>query len=134
MKRLRNYRTVFARSTSLVTFQRGLMRTRTQVDYQITQGELRTARIALPAGHKLMRVQAEGVWTLEVLTAIHPEYRPHQTGRQAFQAVVELERTLPAPPVAQAVTLPRVLGKTRQGLVALQSGDDLSVTAAQMTV
>ena len=41
------------------------MRTRTQVDYQITQGELRTARIALPAGHKLMRVQAEGVWTLE---------------------------------------------------------------------
>ena len=48
--------------------------------------------------------------------------------------MVELERTLPMPPVAQAVTLPRVLEvKREQGLVALQSGDDLSVTAAQMT-
>ena len=127
--------TVFARSTSLVTFQRGLMRTRTQVDYQITQGELRTARIALPAGHKLMRVQAEGVWTLEDTDGQSIlNIALTKPAGQAFQAVVELERTLPAPPVAQAVTLPRVLEvKREQGLVALQSGDDLSVTAAQMT-
>ena len=127
--------TVFARSTSLVTFQRGLMRTRTQVDYQITQGALRTAHIALPAGHKLMRVQAEGVWTLEDTDGQSIlNIALTKPAGQAFQAVVELERTLPMPPVAQAVTLPRVLEVKRdQGLVALQSGDDLSVTAAQMS-
>ena len=127
--------TVFARSASLVTFQRGLMRTRTQVDYQITQGELRTARIALPTDHKLMRVQAEGVWTLEDTDeeSILNIALTKPAG-QAFQVVVELERSLTAPPVTQAVTLPRALEvKREQGLLALQSGDDLSVTAAQMT-
>lgn len=127
--------TVFARSASLVTFQRGLLRTRTMVDYQITQGTLRTARIALPAGHKLMRVEAEGVWTLEendgqsVLTI-----GLSKPADKAYKLIVELERPLPAPPAAQPVTLPSVLDvKREQGLVALESGDDLSVTAAQMT-
>ena len=125
--------TVFARSTSLVTFQRGLMRTRTQVDYQITQGEPAPPALPCPQDTSscVYRPRECGPW--RILTANPSEHRPHQTCRAGVSNRGGIGANT-AHAAGCPVTLPRVLEVKRdQGLVALQSGDDLSVTAAQMT-
>ena len=49
--------TVFCQNASLVTFGGGVVNVRATLDYQITQGELRQARVQLPAGQRLLRVE-----------------------------------------------------------------------------
>lgn len=130
--------TVFVQNASHVTYQRGLVRTRTQLDYQVTQGELRRVRVQLPpvaAGHKLMRVTAPDLrnWVMGdggddsvlVVTLAKP-------AAKNWQLVLELEQPLAAPPNDAAVTVPHALDVKREnGLVALQAGDDLGLTVAQ---
>ena len=132
--------TVFVKNASHVTYQRGLVRTRTQLDYQVTQGELHRVRVQLPpaaAGHKLMRVTAPHLrnWVMgdgdddSVLVA-----NLVQPATQNWQLVLELEQPLAAPPNDAAVTVPHALDVKREnGLVALQAGDDLGLTVAQST-
>jgi hypothetical protein len=55
--------TVFCRNTALATFGGGVMNLRATLDYQITQGELRQARVQLPAGQKLLRVEGTDIRT-----------------------------------------------------------------------
>ena len=59
--------TVFCQNASLVTFAGGVMSVKSVLDYQIPQGELREIRVAVPAGHRLMRVEGEGIrtWKLD---------------------------------------------------------------------
>ncbi|MBC8324664.1 MAG: toxin-antitoxin system YwqK family antitoxin [Verrucomicrobia subdivision 3 bacterium] len=130
--------TVFVQNASHVTYQRGLVRTRTQLDYQVTQGELHRVRVQLPpaaAGHKLMRVTAPNLrnWVMGdgtddsvlVVNLTKP-------ATQNWQLVLELEQPLAAPPNEAAVTVPHALDVKREnGLVGLQAGDDLGLTVAQ---
>ena len=124
--------TVFARNASLVSFQRGLVRTRTQIDYSVTQGELRRARVELPADHKLMRVTvADGSpWFVEEVDGnnilVVDLSKP---ANQAWQLTLETENALAAPPAMQTVQVPKVLDVKREnGLLGLLGQDDLNVT------
>jgi type II secretory pathway pseudopilin PulG len=58
--------TVFCRNATLVNFNDGVMSARSMLDYQVTQGELREARVRLPAGHRLLRVEGESIRTWQV--------------------------------------------------------------------
>src|SRR5437016_6916800 len=58
--------TVLCRNATLVTFSGGVMGVRSLLDYQVTQGELREARVRLPAGHRLLRVQGESIRTWQI--------------------------------------------------------------------
>jgi hypothetical protein len=58
--------TVFCQNTALVTFSGGVMNVRAVLDYQVTQGELRQARVRLPAGQRLLRVEGNGIRTWEI--------------------------------------------------------------------
>jgi type II secretory pathway pseudopilin PulG len=58
--------TVFCQNAALVTFGGGVMNVRATLDYQVTQGELRQARVRLPAGQRLLRVEGNGIRTWEI--------------------------------------------------------------------
>ena len=68
--------TVFCRNTALVTFGGGVMNVRATLDYQITQGELHQARILLPPGQRLLRVEGTEIRNWEV-----SERTPRPAGR-----------------------------------------------------
>src|SRR5262249_34548667 len=58
--------TVFCRNATLASFTDGAMRLRTGFDYQVTQGELREARVRIPAGQRLLRVEGESIRTWQI--------------------------------------------------------------------
>jgi prepilin-type processing-associated H-X9-DG protein len=118
--------TVFCQNASLVTFAGGVMSVRSRLDYQITQGELREIRVALPAGHRLMRVEGEGIrtWkldgqtvTVDLVKGITPAYR----------LVMETEMLQASPSVK--VEIPHALDVKREtGLVALKTSEEFGLT------
>src|SRR5439155_15454174 len=124
--------TVCCRNASLVSFTGGVMSLRSQLDYQVTQGELREARVRLPAGHRFLRVEGESIrtWqvkddgasqilTVELLKGISPGYR----------LAVETERTIDTLPGDFAVETLRPLDVKREsGFVALHGSDELGLT------
>src|SRR4029079_13760544 len=60
--------TIFCQNTSLVAFGSGMANVRAVMDFQVTQGELRQARVQLPAGQRLLRVEGNGIRTWEIKT------------------------------------------------------------------
>ena len=58
--------TVFCQNATLVSFNGGVMTMRSLLDYQITQGELREARVRIPAGQRLLRVEGDAIRTWQV--------------------------------------------------------------------
>jgi hypothetical protein len=124
--------TVFCQDAALATIGAGVIKLRTMVDYQITQGELRQARIALPAGQKLLRVEGRDLRTWEI---------KNENGSQILvvdlvkgvpdncQLTVESEQPLGALPASVAVELPHALDVKREsGLIALQSAEELGLS------
>ena len=65
--------TVFCRNATLVSFSGGVMGLRSVFDYQVTQGELREARVRIPAGQRLLRVEGESIRTWQIRTAADPK-------------------------------------------------------------
>ena len=133
--------TIFCQNNSLVTFGGGVMNVRATMDYQITQGELRQARVQLPAGQKLLRVEGTDIRTWEtgidngaqvlvvdLLKGVSPSWR----------LTIETEKVLDALPANVAVETPRALDVKREsGLVALRGTEDrvrrgLEILAAQL--
>ncbi|MBU6398727.1 MAG: hypothetical protein KGS61_00280 [Verrucomicrobia bacterium] len=124
--------TVFCHNASLVTFGGGVVRTRAQLDYQVTQGEAREVRVRLPAGERLLRVSGEGIrtWrvtddpaapvlTVELLKAMPANYR----------LTLETEHTLDKLPLAWALATPHPLDLQREtGLIGLNTSDELGLT------
>jgi hypothetical protein len=123
--------TVFCQNASLVSFNGGVMSLRSQLDYQVTQGELRETRVRLPAGHRLLRVAGESIrtWqvkedgasqilTVELLKGVSPGYR----------LSLETERTIDKLPDNFAVETPHSLDMKREtGFVALAGSDELGL-------
>jgi prepilin-type processing-associated H-X9-DG protein len=122
---------VICHNASLVTLGGGVVNARTILDYQVTQGELRQIRIRIPAGHRLLRVEGEGIRTwqtktegeeqtlsVELLKGVAPAYR----------LAVETERTLDALPAMVKADVAHAIDVKREtGLVALRSEDDLEL-------
>ncbi len=123
--------TVFCQNAALVTFGGGVVNVRAALDYQITQGELRQARVLLPAGQKLLRVEGHEIRTWEII---------NENGRQVlvvdllkglslnWRLTVETEKVLDALPASVAVETPHAIGVKREnGLVALRSEEELAL-------
>lgn len=130
--------TVMAQNVALITFSGGAINTRVTLDYQISQGELRTARVRLPAGHRLLRVEAAGLrtWsvgpvpgvaseggeqilTVELVKAVSP----------AWRLTVETEKATDMPPVQSKLDVPHALDVKREtGIIGLRGGEELIVT------
>lgn len=127
--------TVMCQQTALVSFGGGVMSVRSVLDYQVTQGELRSARVKLPAGHRLLRVEGDGIRTwstksegeeqivvVELLKGVTPNYR----------LTVETEKSLDALPATAKVETPHALDVKREtGLLALRVEDELELSVAR---
>jgi type II secretory pathway pseudopilin PulG len=127
--------TVMCQNAALVSFGGGVMSVRAGLDYQVTQGELRAARVKLPAGQRLLRVEGESIrtWTtkeeggetillVELLKGMTPNYR----------LTVETEKSLEALPATARIEIPHALDMKREtGLVALRADDELEFTVAR---
>ncbi len=124
--------TVFCRNAALVTFGGGVVNVRATLDYQITQGELRQARVQLPPGQRLLRVEGKEIRTWET---------ENENGAQvlivdllkgassSWKLTVETEKALAALPVSEAVAVPQALDVKREtGLVALQGTEELGLS------
>src|SRR5690242_4186957 len=123
--------TVFCQNTALITFGGGVVNTRAVLDYQVTQGELRQARVRLPDGQRLLRVEGESIRTWELkqeggevlvvdlLKGVSPGYR----------LTVETEKVLEKLPARAQVAVPHALDVKREnGLVAVRGGEELGLT------
>src|SRR5262249_7629214 len=57
---------IFAQNKTLVTVGGGAVSTRSLIEYQVTQGELRQVKVKLPPGQQLLRVDGEWIrlWEL----------------------------------------------------------------------
>ncbi len=129
--------TVFCEEAALVTFGGGVVNVRATLNYQITQGELRQARVELPSGQRLLRVEGKEIRTWET---------KNENGAQvlvvdllkgvpsSWKLTVETEKTLTALPVSEAVTVPQALDVMREtGLVALQGTEELGLSVESMS-
>ncbi|MEJ0088800.1 MAG: hypothetical protein WDM80_03470 [Limisphaerales bacterium] len=148
--------TVFCQNAALVTFGGGVMNVRATLDYQITQGELRQARVQLPAGQKLLRVEGREIRTWEVknLPLIRPADTFSPTGGEgrdegasqilvvdllkgispSWRLMIETEKVLDALPVDVAVETPHALDVKREnGLVALRGAEELALSVASVS-
>ena len=81
--------TVFCRNATLVSFTGGVMGLRSVFDYQVTQGELREARVRIPAGQRLLRVEGESIRTWQ----IRPTPNPSKEGNFASTPDARLPST-----------------------------------------
>jgi prepilin-type processing-associated H-X9-DG protein len=149
--------TVFCQNAALVTFGGGVVNVRATMDYQITQGELRQARVQLPAGQKLLRVEGREIRTWEIepgsaavsaadssgKTSQHAGGTPALPGEQilvvdllkgiplAWRLTIETEKVLDALPANVAVETPHALDVKREnGLVALRGAEELALSIA----
>jgi hypothetical protein len=129
-------------NNSLVTLANGVMDVRSELNYQISQGELREARVSLPQGQRLLRVEGDSIrtWQLgpptnsaagagEILTV-----ELLKGASTSYKLTIETEKTLDTFPVTAALAIPRVLDVKREtGLVAVRGGEELSLSVDHET-
>ncbi|HXR48482.1 MAG TPA: LamG domain-containing protein [Candidatus Limnocylindrales bacterium] len=129
--------TVFCRNQSLVTFGGGVVNVRATLDYQITQGELRQARIQLAAGQRLLRVEGKEIRTWETRNENGAQVLVVDLLKSvpsSWKLTVETEKTLAALPVSEAVAVPHALDVKREtGLVALQGTEELGLSVESVS-
>ena len=124
--------TVFCQSASLATFGGGVVNVSATLDYQVTQGELRQARVQLPAGQRLLRVEGASIRTWEI---------KNENGAQVlvvdllkgiplgWRLTIETEKTLDTLPVTAPVEVPHALDVKREtGLIALRCAEELGLS------
>ena len=123
--------TVFAQTATLVTVGGGVANTRAVVDYQIAQGELRQAKVRLPAGQRLLRVEGEGIRTWELLTEAGAETLVVDLLKGVganWRLTLETEKSLAALPSTVKVEVPIVQDVRREvGLVAVRGAEETSL-------
>jgi len=152
--------TVFCQNSAIVTFGGGVVNVRAILDYQATQGELRRARVRVPAGHRLLRVEALGIRTWEIKSgsaAVSAASSPVETSQPAggtpahpgeqilivdllkgvspaWRLTVETEKVLDALPISVAVGVPHALDVKREtGLIGLRGAEELGLSVESMS-
>lgn len=120
--------TVFVQNNAVIVVGGGVINTHATLDYQVSQGELKQARLQIPAGHRLLRVEGEsirtwevtgGVLLVELLKGVSPAYRLQ----------IETEGPLGQLPASVQVQIPRALDVKREtGLVALRGTEEVALT------
>ena len=128
--------TVFCQNAAVVSFRGDTMNVRCTLDYAVTQGELREARLQLPAGQRLLRLEGDqirtwqvkedaggAVLTVELLKGVASSYR----------LTVETEATGTVKD-GVAVAVPHALDVKREtGWVGFAANDELGVTLDTVT-
>lgn len=115
---------------SLVTLGEGVMATRSRLDFTAPQGELRSLRVAIPAGQRVLRVTGEQVrgWSHADPDRAEIEVELLKSAPQA-RIVLETESPLETLPAVLTVALPRPLQVKRiTGWLAVQDGEELGLT------
>lgn len=129
--------TVFAQTATLVTVGGGVVNTRAVLDYQIAQGELRQAKVRLPAGQRLLRVEGEGIRTWELTTEAGTEVLSVDLLKSVsanWRLTIETEKSLAALPAAVKVEVPIVQDVRREaGLVAVRGAEETSLAVETAT-
>ncbi|TXT50969.1 MAG: hypothetical protein FD140_2031 [Limisphaerales bacterium] len=129
--------TIFAQTATLVTVGGGVVNSRAVVDYQIAQGELRQAKVRLPAGQRLLRVEGEGVRTWELLTEAGAETLVVDLLKGVtanWRLTIETEKSLGALPATVRVEVPIVQDVRREsGLVAVRGAEETSLAVETAT-
>jgi hypothetical protein len=124
--------TVFCRNAALATFGGGVMNIRATLDFQITQGELRQARVKIPAGQKLLRVEGRDIRTWEIKNVNDAQILMVDLMKGTplgWRLTVETEKPLEALPVREMVAVPHALDVKREnGLIALRGAEELGLT------
>ncbi|MEQ2007631.1 MAG: hypothetical protein ABMA26_12605, partial [Limisphaerales bacterium] len=129
--------TIFAQTATLVTVGGGVVNSRAVVDYQIAQGELRQAKVRLPVGQRLLRVEGEGVRTWELMAeggadVLTVDLLKGVTG--SWRLTIELEKTLGTLPATVRVEVPIVQDVRREsGLVAVRGAEETSLAVETAT-
>ena len=123
---------VFAENRSTVSFGGGVINTRALFNYQITQGELRQARVLLPAKQRLLRVEGESIRTWELKSENGREVLVVELLKgmsPAWSLSIETERLLETLPALDAVELPHALDVKREnGMLALRASEEISLS------
>ena len=124
--------TVFCQNTALVTLGGGAANLRSTLDYSVTQGELREARVQLPAGQRLLRVEGDQIrnWELKTDNGAPVLVVTLSKGvSPTWRLAVETESALAALPASATVALPHALGVKREtGLIGLAGSEGLALT------
>ncbi len=124
--------TVFCSNATVINFSAGAMNVRSVLDYQVTQGELRQARVRLPAGHRLLRVEGEGIrtWATKEENAQQILTVELQKGAApSYRLVVETEKALEKLPASVRVETPHALDVKREtGWLAACGGEELNLS------
>jgi hypothetical protein len=129
-------------NNSLATFANGVMDVSSTLDYQITQGELLQARVQLPAGQRLLRVDGESIrtWQLEARTNTGPAAGDILAmellkGVSAnYKLSIETEKILDTFPANVTLEIPRALDVKREtSLIAVRGSEELSLSVDHAT-
>ena len=127
--------TVVCENTALVSFGPGAVSVRATLDYQVTQGELRQARVQLPGGHRLFRVEGEDIRTWSVREEGNAPVLVVEWLRGASPSrrlTLATEKPLESLPVNVRVEIPHALDVKREaGLIGLRAEEDLELTVAR---
>ncbi len=124
--------TVFCQNDAVASFHGDIMDLRSVLDYTIAQGELRAARLQLPPGQRLLRVDGGNVRTWQVKTndagaQLTVELAKGATG--TCRLMLETEQTV-AGGEAFLLRTPHTVGVKREtGAVAFAASNELGVTA-----
>ena len=126
---------IFAQHAALVTVGNGAINARSVIEYQMTQGELRQAKVRVPAGYRLLRVEGDSIrtWELapegqdevlvvELLKGVTPTYR----------LVVETEKMMDSLPAGVEIVVPQILNVIREtGIVGIRSMEEMALTIGE---
>jgi hypothetical protein len=120
--------TLFCQNAARVTFDGGALQVAATLDYQVMQGELKTLRVRLPAGQRLMRVEGQTIrtWTVEkdILTV---ELMKGIASR--YRLLVETEKPQGVVSTAVKIEIPHPIDITREtGLVGFMAQDEVSLS------
>ncbi|HKX62496.1 MAG TPA: hypothetical protein VJS65_11640, partial [Verrucomicrobiae bacterium] len=122
---------IFAENTTLVTVASGVINSRSVIDYQVSQGELRQVKLTLPAGHRLSSVEGEWIRIWELGNEAGSQLLTVDLVKgvsQNYRLTVEMEKVLEKLPAQVRVEVPQAQNVIREnGLIALRGGEELSL-------
>jgi hypothetical protein len=128
--------TVFCQNNALVAFGGGVMNVRATMDFQVTQGELRQARVEIPKGQRLLRVEGQGIRTWEIKSEGSQVLVVDliKGASPAWRLTMEAEKALDTLPASVSVEAPHALDVKREtGLIALRNAEELGLTVEAAT-
>ncbi|HKQ37408.1 MAG TPA: hypothetical protein VJ063_04975, partial [Verrucomicrobiae bacterium] len=122
---------IFAQQAALVTVGNGAVNTRSLIDYQVTQGELRQAKVRIPTGYRLLRVEGDSIRTWELAPEGQDEVLIVELVKGAaptYRLIVETEKVIDQLPAPVEIVVPQVLNVIREtGIVGVRGTEELAL-------